>query len=44
MKDDSDSAVMVGNVVYGLPGSGIFDAAVGGVVAEIESLTQFRKI
>ena len=44
MKGDSGSSVMRGKVAYGLPGSGIFNDAVGRAAAWAESLTRHRKI
>ena len=44
MKGDSGSSVMRGKVAYGLPGSGVFDDAVGRATAWAEPLTRRRKI
>ena len=44
MEGDSGSPVMRGKVAYRLPGSGIFDDAVGRAAAWAESLTRRRKI
>ena len=44
MEGDSGSAVMRGKVAYGLPGSGVFDDAVGRAAAWTEPLTRCRQI
>ena len=44
MKGDSGSSVMRGKVVYGLPGSGVFDDAVGRATAWAEPLTRCWQI